>query len=198
MSIRVYGNRPLKTLSGQDTRPTSSRVREALFNIWRDRVDGCRWLDLCAGVGAMGAEALCRGAKEVVGIERAPNACRVIQQNWGRLVTEEQTVSVVRGDVRRVLKRLANREPFDCIYFDPPYASPLYLPTIGAVAQMALLAPAGELVAEHGDSLELPDAIEGLRACDRRSYGHTRLTFYQWDRSDNPMWGLESGDSSTL
>ncbi|MEM8717625.1 MAG: 16S rRNA (guanine(966)-N(2))-methyltransferase RsmD [Cyanobacteria bacterium P01_G01_bin.4] len=180
MSIRVYGNRPLKTLSGQDTRPTSSRVREAVFNIWRDQVDGCRWLDLCAGVGAMGAEALCRGAQEVVGIERSPAACRVVQQNWQRLAKSDQQRSVVKGDVRRVLQRWGDRDPFDCIYFDPPYASPLYLPTISTVACLRLLAPAGELVAEHGESLQLPDEIEGLQVRDRRSYGHTGLTFYEW------------------
>ncbi|MGK7913269.1 MAG: 16S rRNA (guanine(966)-N(2))-methyltransferase RsmD [Synechococcus sp.] len=180
MSIRVYGNRPLKTLSGQDTRPTSSRVREAVLNIWRDRVDGCRWLDLCAGIGAMGAEALCRGAQEVVGIEQSPVACRVIQHNWQQLAQDGQQISVMKGDVRRVLKRWRHREPFDCIYFDPPYASSLYLPTIEAVACLQLLAPGGELVAEHGESLELPDEVEGLHVRDRRTYGHTRLTFYQW------------------
>ncbi|HEY9736425.1 MAG TPA: RsmD family RNA methyltransferase, partial [Trichocoleus sp.] len=67
MSLRIYGNRTIKTLPGEATRPTASRVREALFNIWQGRVDGCRWLDVCAGSGAMGAEALCRGAAEVVG-----------------------------------------------------------------------------------------------------------------------------------
>ncbi len=180
MSIRVYGNRPLKNLSGQDTRPSSRGVGEALFNIWRDRVVCCRWLDLCAGVGAMGAEALCRGAQEVVGIERSPVACRVVQHNWQRLAKAEQSISVVKGDVRRVLQRWGDLEPFDCIYFDPPYASPLYLPTISTVARLGVLAPAGELVAEHGESLELPDEIEGLQVRDRRSYGHTGLTFYEW------------------
>ncbi len=180
MSIRVHGNRPLKTLSGQDTRPTSSRVREAVFNIWRDRVDGCRWLDLCAGVGAMGAEALCRGAKEVVGIERSPAACRVVQQNWQRLANDGQMISAIKGDVRRVLSRWHEIDPFDCIYFDPPYASPLYLPIVEMVAGQQLLAAGGEFAVEHGESLELPDEIQGLQVRDRRSYGQTKLTFYQW------------------
>ena len=71
MAIRIYGNRPIKTLPGQATRPTPAKVREALFNSWQGRVNGSRWLDLCAGSGAMGAEALCRGASLVVGIEQA-------------------------------------------------------------------------------------------------------------------------------
>ena len=184
MSIRVFGNRPLKTLSGQVTRPTSSRVREAVFNIWRHRVSGCRWLDLCAGIGAMGAEALCRGANEVVGIERSPVACRVVQQNWQRLASEEQQVSVVKGDVRRVLQQWTEKQPFDCIYFDPPYASALYLPTLTVIARLKLLAPSGELVAEHGDALDLPEEIEGLQVRDRRNYGHTKLTFLGWGPGD--------------
>ena len=60
--MRIYGNRQLKTLPGQITRPTPARVREAVFNIWQGSVENCRWLDLCAGSGSMGAEALCRGA----------------------------------------------------------------------------------------------------------------------------------------
>ena len=75
MAVRIYGNREIKTLPGEETRPTSARVREALFNIWQGRILGCRWLDLCAGSGAMGAEALCRGAAEVVGIEKSGAAC---------------------------------------------------------------------------------------------------------------------------
>jgi 16S rRNA G966 N2-methylase RsmD len=81
MSLRV-GDRKLKTLAGEATRPTASRVREAVFNIWQSRVRGCRWLDLCAGSGAMGAEALLRGAEFVVGIEQAGAACQLIKQNW--------------------------------------------------------------------------------------------------------------------
>jgi 16S rRNA (guanine966-N2)-methyltransferase len=80
--LRIYGNRALKTLPGEATRPTSARVREALFNIWQGRIVDCRWLDLCTGSGAMGAEALCRGAAEVVGIERSAEAYTVTRENW--------------------------------------------------------------------------------------------------------------------
>ncbi|MER3475705.1 MAG: 16S rRNA (guanine(966)-N(2))-methyltransferase RsmD, partial [Leptolyngbya sp. ERB_1_2] len=70
MSLRIYGNRSLKTLPGQETRPTLARVREAVFNIWQGSIEQCRWLDLCTGSGSMGAEALCRGASIVIGIEQ--------------------------------------------------------------------------------------------------------------------------------
>ena len=181
MSIRVYGNRPLKTLSGQATRPTSSRVRESTFNIWRDRVEGCRWLDLCAGVGSMGAEALCRGAAEVVGIERSPQAYRVVQENWNHLVGKAQHFEVFKGDVRRILAKLEKSQAFDCIYFDPPYDSELYVPILSLVEQFKLLAADGELAAEHAVRQTLPESIGRLQVCDHREYGHTGLTFYCWN-----------------
>ena len=96
--MRIYGNRELKTLPGQLTRPTAAKVRTALFNIWRD-IEGCSWLDLCAGNGSMGAEALGRGAKKVVGIEQSGKACAVIQRNWQKVAQSSQSFTVIRGHV---------------------------------------------------------------------------------------------------
>lgn len=137
--MKIYGNRQLKTLPGQATRPTSARVREALFNIWRASITGCRWLDLCAGNGSMGAEALCRGARVVVGIEQSGRACSIIRQNWQRLASSQQ-YQILRGDVLVRLKTLDGQH-FDHIYFDPPYASDLYQPVLEAIAQNSILAP---------------------------------------------------------
>src|SRR5579883_2860681 len=142
MSLRIYGNRQLKTLPGQETRPTLAMVREALFNIWQGTIADGRWLDLCAGSGAMGAEALCRGAVTVVGIEQSARACTVIRQNWQQVATDGQTFQVLRGDVRQRIKTLTGQQ-FDRIYFDPPYASDLYDPVLAAIAALNLLAPAG-------------------------------------------------------
>ena len=123
-------------------------VRAALFNIWQGAIADCRWLDLCAGCGAMGAEALCRGAIAVVGIEQSHRACAVIQQNWQQVATDDQTFQVVRGDVVKKLPTLANQQ-FDRMYFDPPYASDLYEPVLTAIAQFELLDVNGELAVEH-------------------------------------------------
>ena len=148
MSLRIYGNRQLKTLPGQETRPTSARVREAVFNIWQGTIAGCRWLDLCAGSGSMGAEALCRGASLVVGIEQSSRACAIIQQNWQQVAHAEQEWLVLRGDVIQQLKSLSGKQ-FDRIYFDPPYASGLYQPVLEAIAHYQLLDANGEIAAEH-------------------------------------------------
>lgn len=178
MSLRIYGNRQLKTLPGRETRPTSARVREAVFNIWQGATLGCRLLDLCAGTGSMGAEALCRGASYVVAIEKSSRACAIIQQNWQRVQQPEQTFEVLRGDVVQRLKTLSGQQ-FDLIYFDPPYASNLYQPVLDAIAHYQLLAPTGELAVEHSSIAWTPQPIPTLERSRQKVYGNTAVTFYR-------------------
>jgi 16S rRNA (guanine(966)-N(2))-methyltransferase RsmD len=183
--MRIYGNRQLKTLPGQLTRPTSARVREAVFNIWQGRIDDCRWLDLCAGNGSMGAEALCRGAAQVVGIEQSPRACSTIEQNWQQVARSSQQFQVLKGDVTVKIKSLAG-EKYDFIYFDPPYASKLYQPVLEAIAAYKLLASDGEIAVEHDSKFWQATVISGLEICREKTYGNTALTFYQ--NSVNLEW----------
>ncbi|QIR40333.1 16S rRNA (guanine(966)-N(2))-methyltransferase RsmD [Tolypothrix sp. PCC 7910] len=178
MALRIYGNRQLKTLPGKDTRPTSARVREAVFNIWQERIFGCRWLDLCAGSGSMGAEALCRGASLVVGIEQSSRACNIIQQNWQRVASADQEWKLLRGNVLQQLKTLSDKK-FDRIYFDPPYASGLYQPVLEAIANYQLLDPEGEIAAEHSAQDWTPPIIPNWEICREKVYGNTALTFYR-------------------
>lgn len=178
MSIRIYGNRAIKTLPGQITRPTPAKVREALFNIWQGRVSGCRWLDLCAGSGAMGAEALCRGARAVVGIEQSGTACRIIQANWQTVATSEQTFQVIRGDVTKTLKRLSI-PPFDLVYFDPPYAGGLYGKGLETLVQTSLLAAGATVAVEYTPEHWQPKSINGLALQRTKRYGLTHLAFFE-------------------
>lgn len=175
--MRIYGNRQLKTLSGQVTRPTAARVREAIFNIWQGQIINCRWLDICTGNGSMGAEALCRGATEVVGIEKSGKACAIIQHNWQKVANATQNFRVLRGDAIARLDSLAG-EQFDLIYFDPPYASDLYDPVLAAIATHQLLAPEGEIAVEHNAKLWGAKIFPGLEICREKVYGNTNLTFY--------------------
>ena len=181
MSIRIYGNRELKTLPGLETRPTPARVRQAVFNIWQGSIAGCRWLDLCSGSGAMGAEALCRDALIVVGIERSSAACTTIDQNWLKVTGESQKFQLLRGDV---LKRLADLtgQKFDRIYFDPPYAGELYQPVLAAIDRHELLAPMGEIAVEHSPNPQissLPATLPTLELCQYKAYGNTAVSFYR-------------------
>jgi 16S rRNA (guanine966-N2)-methyltransferase len=176
MSLRIYGNRSLKTLPGQETRPTLARVREAVFNIWQGTIEQCSWLDLCAGSGSMGAEALCRGAAIVIGIEQSPRACAVTEQNWKQVTKPEQSFQLLCGDVVKKIRSLEGQQ-FDRIYFDPPYASNLYVPVLTSIEQLHLLAPDGELAVEHNPNSELPEL--SLSIVRQKRYGNTALTFYQ-------------------
>lgn len=175
--MRIYGNRQIKILPGKQTRPTTARVREALFNIWQGRIEGCRWLDLCAGSGSMGAEALCRGAATVTGIEKNPRACAIIKDNWQRVVGEGQSFTILRSDVVKQLKTMKFYQ-FDLIYFDPPYNSDLYGPVLEVISDAGLLASGGEIAVEGGRSLWVPLSIPGLEICREKVYGNTILIFY--------------------
>ncbi|MEA5570268.1 16S rRNA (guanine(966)-N(2))-methyltransferase RsmD [Calothrix sp. UHCC 0171] len=178
MSLRIYGNRLLKTLPGQATRPTIARVREALFNIWQGKISSCRWLDICTGSGSMGAEALCRGANLVVGMERSSQAYRIIQENWQKVATQDQKYQIFKGDVLKQLPKLAGQQ-FDRIYFDPPYASGLYAPVLEAIAQYQLLETNGEIAVEHDSEGWSAPNITAWEICRQKTYGNTGLTFYR-------------------
>jgi 16S rRNA (guanine(966)-N(2))-methyltransferase RsmD len=175
--MRIYGNRELKTLSGQDTRPTTAKVREALFNIWQSKITNCNWLDLCAGNGSMGAEALCRGAKSVTAIEQSPRACSVIRYNFEKVANESQAFKIIRGDVRSRLKNLAGNK-FDLIYFDPPYASNLYQPVLETIVKYQLLTIDGEIGVEFNPKMWHNTEIMGLEIIKTKVYGNTTLIFY--------------------
>lgn len=180
MTLRIYGKRSLKTLPGLATRPTPSRVREALFHIWRASMPDCRWLDICAGAGTMGAEALARGAAFVAGIETSGAACRVIVQNWQAIACPPQQFQLERGDARKALTKFAALPtPFDYIYFDPPYASDLYVPVLRLVSTLSLLAPEGQMAVESDRDRALPERTERLIQIERRAYGRTALTLYE-------------------
>jgi 16S rRNA (guanine966-N2)-methyltransferase len=125
----------------------------------------------------MGAEALCRGAVEVVGIERSGAACRVIRENWQRIATPGQRYDLLKGDVLKQLPRLRG-QLFDHIYFDPPYAAGLYDAVLTKIATHHLLAADGELAVEHSPDGWTPAAIEGLELIRIKRYGKTHLAFY--------------------
>ena len=177
--LRIYGNRQLKTLPGKQTRPTLARVREAIFNIWQGRIINCRWLDLCTGTGSMGAEALCRGASVVVGVEKSKSACGIIRQNWQQVATSEQEWKLLQGDILQQLPKLSQQR-FDRIYFDPPYASDLYKPVLEIINRYNLLDVNGEIAVEHNPKLWTPPEIPDWEICRQKFYGNSAVSFYNY------------------
>ncbi|MEN9224051.1 MAG: 16S rRNA (guanine(966)-N(2))-methyltransferase RsmD [Thermostichus sp. HHBFW_bins_43] len=178
MSLRISGKRELQTPAGLGTRPTPSRVRQALFNILQGRIEGCRWLDLCCGAGTVGAEALCRGAAFVAGIEIAAPACRIIRANWAKVARPEQAFQVIQGDARKLLSRGLGLDPFDYVYFAPPYEAGLYTPLLPRIPPL-LNPEQGILIVEHRTGHELPEQVGSLLRFDQRTYGQTTLAFYR-------------------
>ena len=110
----------LKTIPGNETRPTTDRIKETLFNILQPEIPGCRFLDLFSGSGAIGIEALSRGAEYAVFVEKNPKACTCIRENLSFTKLSEGG-KLLNMDVLQALRSLEGSEPFDCIFMDPPY-----------------------------------------------------------------------------
>ncbi len=159
-------------------RPTSDRVKEALFNILGGRVAGSRVLDLFAGSGNLGLEALSRGAAHVTFVDRDRRCCRVIARNLADLGYGDRAL-VLPGDALAVLGDLAARgERFDLIFLDPPYAAGLLEPALEAISQGCLLGEDGVAVAEHAARDRPPARVGRLARQEGRRYGDTALSFY--------------------
>jgi 16S rRNA (guanine(966)-N(2))-methyltransferase RsmD len=173
VSLRLSGGRLLTSPPGQKARPTAGRVRQAVMNLLAPELPGCRWLDLCCGSGVMGCEALQRGARQVVGVERDRRIAAVARTNLEKVAAAhpEARAEVHAGDVFTWLGKEAPR-PFDLIYVDPPYSAGLHGPIAAAVRQGGWMAPDGTLVWEcAADAVAAVPA--GWRERDRRRYGGT-------------------------
>lgn len=182
----IDGGHSLVSPRGDDIRPTSDRVREALFSILRSLYgpfDGERVLDVFAGAGTLGLESLSRGAGSAVFADLNPRSLAALEQNVERLKYRSR-VEVIKQAAPEVMRTLHRRsEAFDLIFMDPPYGNPALEPTLKAVLTFGLLKPGGILVAEHdrADLLlnQYADAAGSLEQVDQRQYGRTLLTFYQ-------------------
>ncbi|MBS1260896.1 MAG: Ribosomal RNA small subunit methyltransferase D [Calditrichaeota bacterium] len=157
-------------------RPTSGRIREQLFFMLRDRLPGAAVLDLYAGTGSLGLEALARGARLATFVERDRDALRVIRRNVKRCGFQERAV-VVAGDVfQRLRQRFVLRGPFDLILADPPYEEDVLVPLLETIDRDGLLTPGGLVIYEtkkHEQWVETPP----WRLVDERRVGGTRLLF---------------------
>jgi 16S rRNA (guanine966-N2)-methyltransferase len=175
----VYRSRRLRAVEGQDVRPTSDRLRETLFNILGANVRDSRFLDLCAGSGAVGIEALSRGARQAVFVEQSRRACAVIDANLRALGITDQA-SVICRDAIVALKQLASETaPFNLIFFDPPYESGLYSPVLSDLGDSAMLADDGVVVVEHRAKTPPQSDYGRLKRFRQLKQGESALAFYK-------------------
>jgi 16S rRNA (guanine(966)-N(2))-methyltransferase RsmD len=185
--MRVIGGsargRRLKAPKGRSLRPTSSRVKESLFNILPHDLNGAKILDLFAGTGNVSIEALSRGAAEAILVDSSAEAGKIIRENLRRLHVVDRTRVWISPVVRAVRLLAARGESFDLIFLDPPYEQRLVEATLRAIASGRLLRPSGVAIAEHSVREATAAHYDGLALSDQRRYGSTVLSFYRCEES---------------
>ena len=168
----------LKTPDGLQTRPTTDRVKEALFSVIQFDIPGANVLDLFGGTGQLGIEALSRGAKQAVFIDESDKACRLIRENLKRTKLEQQG-SVLRSDYMAYLARC--NEKFNLIFLDPPYAEVFLENALKRITEIDILQSGGIIVAERPLGKELFFEFQGYTRSKDYKYGNTLVTLYRKD-----------------
>jgi len=168
----------LFSIKGLSLRPTSDRVREAIFDILQGSIDGGKVLDLFAGTGAMGIEALSRGAVSAVFVESSPESLSALQRNLAE--SRLQGVSeILSREVRDGIRFLASRgKKFDLVFLDPPYGKGLTRMTLEALAESPIVSLETLIVAEHSPEEGIEEILD-LERVDHRQYGGTRVSFFR-------------------
>jgi 16S rRNA (guanine966-N2)-methyltransferase len=175
----LYRGRRLRAVEGLEVRPTSDRLRETLFNVLAPRLGGARFLDICAGSGAVGIEALSRGASHAAFIDRSRRACSVIEANLAALGIARDA-AIINRDAASALKRMAGEgERFDVAFFDPPYASEVYRRVLELLGGGAALSDDATVVVEHRAKAPLDPEYGRLRAYRQIKQGESALTFFE-------------------
>lgn len=183
--------RPLKTVKGRDIRPTADRVKESLFNVLAGRVVDADFLDLFAGSGNVGIEALSRGARSCVFVELMTPHLKVVEENLGSTGLKERA-EMLRRDARAAVADLGKRERrFDLIFVDPPYAQDLVPAALTLIAEHAVLAADGWVICEHHrkdpvpDSVPAPNPAGGLTKFRELVFGETVLSIYRGEAPES-------------
>lgn len=174
-----FRGRPLKAVPGTATRPTTDKVKEAVFNMIGPYFTGGRSLDLYAGSGGLSIEGVSRGIAEAVLVDRQYAAIKTIQANIA-LTKASQHFTVMKSSAQAAIQRLKGQPPFDVLYFDPPYAKQTIVADLEALVSAQLVAPGALVVAETDQAAQLPEQFGDFRQIKQRDYGITVVTIYQF------------------
>lgn len=175
----LYRGRLLKNPPDTKTRPTSDRLRETLFNVLAPRInDETRFLDLCAGTGAIGIEALSHGAAFVTFVDRSKKSCALIEENLDKLDIPESSTNVLALDAENFTGR-THESGWDIAFFDPPYEADYSIVLHEFGYNETLLNDGGILVVEHHSKKQEPDEVGKLRRWRILKQGETSLSFYE-------------------
>jgi 16S rRNA (guanine(966)-N(2))-methyltransferase RsmD len=167
--------RRIASPEGLAVRPTASKIRQAFFNILGAQIHDARFLDVFAGSGLMGFEALSRGAAHLVSIEENRKMVRAIETTLQMLGFE---ATVLSGDFRAHIPKLGE-DAFDIIFADPPYKTPFAGTLLRLIDRHPVLKPGGMLIIEHTLGYKFPQDIERLKFSNTRNYGQTGLSFFE-------------------
>lgn len=175
-----YGGRRLKAVPGMKTRPTTDKVKEAIFNMIGPYFDGGESLDLFAGSGGLSIEAVSRGVAQATLIDRQYLAIKTIKANID-VTKEPQKFKVIKADARNALTKLAQRkEKFAYVFLDPPYKRQKIYEIIQYLADLQLLEKGALIICETDQEAALPQAIDGFELYKRADYGITEITIYRY------------------
>lgn len=182
-SVRVISGsakgRPLKAVPGMGTRPTTDKVKEAIFSMIGPYFAGGSVLDLFAGTGGLGIEALSRGMDKAVFVDADKKSVEIVSTNLQAAKLEDQAV-VYRNDALRALKALGKREAkFDLVFLDPPYKMTAIPELIGSMLEMDMLANAATIVVEHDSANKFDDRIGDAVRVKHTEYGETAVSIYR-------------------
>ncbi|WP_062048526.1 16S rRNA (guanine(966)-N(2))-methyltransferase RsmD [Bacillus sp. JCM 19034] len=171
----------LRAVPGSSTRPTTDKVKEAIFNIVGPFFSGGVTLDLYAGTGGLGIEALSRGMDEAVFVDQNKKAIEIIKENLHRCSLNEQA-EVYRNDAHRALKALIKRNrSFDLIFLDPPYAKQKLESELSIIADFHLLNENGMIVCECGANTLIEGTVSTLECVKKEVYGDTKILIFQYE-----------------
>jgi 16S rRNA (guanine966-N2)-methyltransferase len=181
MTIRIIGGelkgRKLATVRGIKTRPTSDRVRESIFNILGNSVRGARVLDLYSGTGAMGIEALSRGAESVLFADHHEAALAALEKNI-KACSLQSRANMIKWDLLINLNIIRSHRPaFNLVFLDPPYNKNMIQPTLSNLGTGQCLEKGCRLALEHSPLEPIPENLPGFKISDQRRYGKTLVSF---------------------
>ncbi|MEQ9809350.1 16S rRNA (guanine(966)-N(2))-methyltransferase RsmD [Streptococcus jiangjianxini] len=170
-----FGGRPLKTLSGKTTRPTTDKVKGAMFNMIGPFFDGGRVLDLYAGSGSLAIEAISRGMDHAVLVEKDRSAQAIIQENI-KMTKSEHQFQLLKMDDSKAIRQLSGT--FNLVLLDPPYAKEQIASVVTDLEDKRLLAEEVMLVCETDKAVDLPEEISAFGIWKQKIYGISKVTVY--------------------
>jgi 16S rRNA (guanine966-N2)-methyltransferase len=172
-----YKGLQLVSFNADHIRPTTDRVKESIFNKWMTLLEDARCLDLFSGTGNLSLEALSRGARRVVAVEKSKQSLKILRENLEKLKVPKEDIQVVQDDVFRFLKNF-DGEAFDLIFLDPPFTEKWAHELMQALAVSRVFKPGTHIMIESGTKEAISDQYSPLELLDRRAFGDKTVSYF--------------------